>query len=85
VYANFPKSDSPSYNFQVNWNSWKKAFWIGMKIATGQWIHQRIEEDIQRTSNGLVVTKLGCLLDVYEESIDLLLPGNGNGSKSSFR
>ena len=51
----------------------------------GQWIHQRIEEHIQKTSNGLVVIKMGCLQDVYEESTALLLSGNGNGLKSSFR
>ena len=56
-----------------------------MRTVMGQWIHRRIEEHIQRTFNGVVVTKLGWLLDVYEESTDLLFLGNGNGSKSSFR
>jgi hypothetical protein len=56
-----------------------------MRLATGQWIHRRIEEVIQRISNGRAVKKLGCPLDVYEESTNLLLPGNGSGSKSNFQ
>jgi hypothetical protein len=56
-----------------------------MRPATGQWIHRRIEDPIQRISSGLVVRKMDRLLVVYEESTNLLLPGNGNGWKSSFR
>jgi hypothetical protein len=56
-----------------------------MRTAMGQWIRQRIEDHIQKTSNGLVVTKLRCLLDVYEESTGLLLARNGSDLKSSFQ